>query len=90
MLNITNSATTSSFTADSSAFVLEQLTAYTPSILLILQQLLQFHMTEQFIPNKDWIVPLLTQLIICNDRNVRKLIIMINEKLLNPYILRNT
>ena len=89
-LTISNPASTSSFTADSSAFVQEQLAAYTPSVLLMLQQLMQFHPSEQFVPNRHWVIPLLTQLIVCNDRNIRKLITMIYEKLVNPFILRSS
>jgi hypothetical protein len=46
-----------------------------------------FPLRTLFLHNIKWILPSLTQLNLCANRSVRKLVLNINEKLLNPFIL---
>jgi hypothetical protein len=46
-----------------------------------------FPLRTLFLRNIKWILPSLTQLNLCANRSVRKLVLNINEKILNPFVL---
>lgn len=72
----------------SDKFNLDQLQAYLPPVLLILEYLLSLE-ESRFIENIDWIVPLLSALVVVADRRVRQGVAEIYVKQVNPFIVAN-
>lgn len=68
------------------SFANEQKAAHAPSILIILQSLLQITQT-QFKKNAKWIVPLLSALSICNDRSIRIALKLIYDEHIQPIVI---
>ena len=60
--------------------------AYTPVALILLKGILDFS-NSQFSNNSSWLVPILSQLILCNDVNIRFCVSNIYSKHINPTAL---
>ena len=69
-----------------SNFVGTEHAAYTPVTLILLRGILDFSI-PQFANNADWMVPILSQLILCTDHNIRLCVSNIYIKHINNTIL---
>lgn len=59
---------------------------YKISVLIVLEGIAKFN-TTLFNHHARWIVPILSQLLICNDKDVRMQVKVIYETFINPLIL---
>ena len=70
----------------SSDFASMKLHGHHHSVLVALKAVWGFS-TLQFLDNKDWIVPLLPQLVLCDDKQVRGMVSDVLSKHVNPIVL---
>ena len=60
--------------------------AYTPVTLILLKGILDCS-TSQFSKNSQWLIPILSKLILCNDPNIRLFVSSIYTKHVNNIVL---
>jgi Sec7-like guanine-nucleotide exchange factor len=68
-------------------FIEEQLAIYAPPVMLALNGIAGFT-TEQFARNMDWVLPLLSDVTICNNRMVRECVKEVYEKRVNTVLIK--
>lgn len=67
----------------SDIFIIEEVNAYIIPVTVALRGLLELS-AEQFRRYIPWFVPLLSRIVLCQDRSVRALVKMIYERQVNP------
>jgi hypothetical protein len=67
----------------------EQHSMYIPCVILILSSIADFTV-QQFDVNKEWAVPLLSQLLMCENRQIRLHVSKVYSSHVNPIVLNWT
>jgi hypothetical protein len=73
-------------TPETLGFALHQYNAYTPVIVILLKGINDFSLC-QFSTNAEWIVPLLSQLVLCNEQKIRFFVSSIYSKHIDHVVL---
>jgi hypothetical protein len=68
------------------SFASEQKAAHAPSVLIVLQSILQVR-KEQFRANAAWVAPLLSSLSVCNDRAIRSAVKLVYDTHVTPIVV---
>jgi hypothetical protein len=68
-------------------FIEEQLAIYAPPVMLALNGIASFT-AEQFARNMAWVLPLLSNVTICNDRMVRECVKQVYENQVNTVLIK--
>jgi len=69
------------------AFARQRHDAYKSSAVIVLTSVLEFS-TSQFVENLDWLVPVLSRLVICESIDIRLCVREIGNTFVNPMLLK--